>query len=289
MFREIVTWLTTSCPPSTRRLGYLQAAIGLESRARRCRKDWAGHLEQCRQAVSKSVERCRRRRTALVLGSGLALEYPLAQLSAQFERVVLADIVHLPAVRRLARRYSNVELVACDLSGLADELLEIPAHSTAADVAALVVNVPEFGRDDVDWVVSCNLLSQLPLLPVAWLARRCPQLDDNDLERWGRTIMTRHLDWLGALDAERCLIADAEQFTRDRRGMIVEHADISAAFGLDRYAYASWEWKVAPPGELPGGLSAAHRIVACHWPSSAAPAKIESLTLAHSNRDNDLK
>lgn len=270
MLAEILTWLATPCPPAARRLGYLGSAIGLASRARRCRRAWAGHLEHSRNAVMQSLARCRQRRTALILGSGLALEYPLDSIAAQFEHVVLADIVHLPAMRRQACRYANVELLSCDLGGLTESLLTFPRSGTVADLDGLVATPPRIEIDDVDWVVSCNLLSQLPLLPTAWLQRRNPQLADAILERWGRSIMSRHLDWLDSFTAERCLVADAEQITHDRRGNILERADLAAAFGLERHAYASWEWEIAPPGELPDGMSARHRVVACRWPAAGA-------------------
>ena len=268
MIREALTWLATPCSRAARRIGYLGEAIGLESRARRCRQAWAAHIEHSRHAVMQSVARCDQRRTALVLGSGLALEYPLAELAAQFRHVVLADIVHLPALRRHARRFGNVELVACDLTGLTDALLAMRPDATPADLAALVPGAPDLPVGNVDWVVSCNVLSQLPLLPAAWLGRRCAQLSADALERWGRNVMARHLAWLAAFDAERCLIADAAQTTHDCNGRVVEHADIAAAFGLDRHAYASWDWRIAPPGELPDGLSASPRVVACRWPAA---------------------
>ncbi|MDO8933923.1 MAG: hypothetical protein Q7U97_16140 [Rhodocyclaceae bacterium] len=264
MLREIFTWLATPCPPAARKLGYLQAAVGLESRARRCRQAWAGHLEQCHRAILQSLGHCTGQRTALILGSGLALEYPLEELSARFRRVVLVDIVHLPAVRRRARRHANVELLTCDLSGLTAALLATrPPDIHAPLPAPSLANIA-----DVDWVVSCNLLSQLPLLPAAWLGRRHPQLNDIDIERWGRRIMAHHLDWLGSFAGERCLIADAEQTTRDRDGAVIEHADIASAFGLNEHAYASWRWNIAPQGELAAGMSADHRVVACRWPPS---------------------
>lgn len=242
MIREAIAWLLTPCSPEARWQGHLAAAIALQQRAARCRVAWAGHVAQCHQAVRTSFDRCERHRTALILGSGLALEYPLAALAARFERVVLADIVHLWPLRQLARRHPHVELLACDLS-------------TGLPIG-----------DDVDWVVSCNLLSQLPLIPMRRMQRRRPETDAATLEACGRDIMARHLDWLGAIDAVRCLIADAEQTVRDRNGRVVDHADYAAAFDLDRHAYATWEWRIAPPGELPAGLSATHRMTACHWP-----------------------
>jgi len=277
MLGEILTWLATPSTLAARRLGYVTAAIGLAARAQRCHHAWADHLAHCRTAVMTSVSYCNRHRTALVLGAGLALEYPLELLAARFARVVLADIVHLPALRRQARRYPNVELLPCDLTGAVAALTQFRRPGTTADLDRIGAAPPDIAVDSVDWVVSCNALSQLPLLPVAWLKRRNPQLADADLERWGRHIMARHLAWLGTLGSERCLIADAVQTTYDRRGTVLERADFAAAFGLDRHAYATWEWPVAPPGELSDGLYASHRVVACRWPATVSDAASEQL------------
>ena len=110
--------------------------------------------------------------------------------------------------------------------------------------------------------------SQLPLLPAAWLARRCPGLGAAAIERFGRRRMLRPLEFLSAFDAVRCLITDATQTLRAADGAVLEHTDFATLLDLDRHAYASWDWPVAPPGELAGDLRRSHRVVACHWPGT---------------------
>lgn len=275
MLAEILTWLKTPASAEARRMGYLRAAIGLQSRASRCRTAWSNHVENCRTAVRHSIARSTGYRTALVLGSGLGLEFPLDELAARFERVVLADIIHLPRLRQQAARHGNVELLSIDLASLARPLLlDVPGDPAAVEALVAPPRLPPKILANLDWVVSCNLLSQLPMLPVAWLERG-GDWKAADLERIGRRIMACHLEWLGSLPGERCLIADAQQIVRDAAGNVLECTDIAAAFGLNRYVTASWEWQLAPPGELADGLSAMHRVVACDWPagySSAAMA-----------------
>ena len=77
MILEALTWTLTPCDRAARRLGYLHAAIGLQSRAARCREAWREHRARARQAVRVSLQQCSGRRTALVLGSGLLGEIPL--------------------------------------------------------------------------------------------------------------------------------------------------------------------------------------------------------------------
>lgn len=266
MLREALAWMSTPCSPAARRLGYLGEAIALESRRQRCGEAWREHLAQCHEAVRTSLKRCAGHRTALVMGSGLGLEYPLDELAAQFERVLLADMLHPRSVRRLVRRHANVVLIETDLTGVARHLLARGSAVTPAELEAWSA-VPPRPFAGIDWVLSSNVLSQLPLLPVAWLARRRPGLSEAALERFGRRLMQRHLDLLGKFDATRCLIADAEQTLRNAAGHVVEHTDYAIALGLDAHAYSSWMWAVAPPGELPDGLRREHRMVACHWPA----------------------
>jgi hypothetical protein len=270
MLREAWAWLSTPCSREARRLGYLKEAIAFESRRRRCGEAWQEHLAHCHAAVRESLARCGRHGTALVMGSGLALEYPLAELAARFERVVLADMVHSGSLRRLAAGRANVTLVETDLTGIAGRLL---AHDGTPGAAELEdwsgqPPAPLANLGHVDWVLSANLLSQLPLQPVAWLARCRPAPDEGTLERFGRRLMLRHLDLLAGFDAERCLIADAEHTVRDGAGTIVEHTDFAGALGLDAHAFASWSWPLAPPGELADGWSREHRVVACRWPGA---------------------
>lgn len=276
MLREAYTWLATRCAPATRRLGYLQAAIGLESRAARCRTAWLPHLENCRAAIRQSMQSASGHRHAIVFGSGLTLEYPLDELAARFRNVTLVDIVHLPVARRAARRFPNVELVELDLTGCV-EFLHRQGETAPSDAifAAIAANAPTASRfPDADWVVSCNLLSQLPLLPIAWLQRRRPDCDDAMLERWGRTLMARHLEFLGGFDAQRCLIADATQTLRSAQGIVVEHANYATPLDMERHAYAAWDWAVAPAGELADGMTAVHRVMACNWPRVSSVAKM---------------
>lgn len=265
MLREALTWLLTPCTPTARKLGYLREAVAFASRARRCRSAWAPHFAACHRAVAASLAECEAGGTALVLGSGLAAEFPLEALSARFERVVLVDMVHLPEVRRRAGKLGNVELCTHDLSGVAAGLAgdwRDPAASL--DGTGWTATLPAI--EHINWALSCNLLSQLPLLPVARLRRLCPQIGDDELEAFGRRIMRRHLDAFLALPAERCLIADGEQLLYDAGGRLAEHSDYRSTLGLDSHIHAEWSWQLAPSGELADGYSAIHKMIAGRWP-----------------------
>lgn len=153
MLSELFEYLTTPCPRWARERGYLNQAIRLHTRARRCRAAWQPHVTACRQLILEAMALCSGEGAALVLGSGLLLEVPLSELAARFTEVVLVDAVHLAPVRRAMRAYPNVRLVNADLTGTAPGA---PAPAALWGERAFL-----FG-------VSANLLSQLPLLVMAF-------------------------------------------------------------------------------------------------------------------------
>jgi hypothetical protein len=258
MLAEWLTYLTTDCPPLARRLGYLRESIGIRSRYRRCKTAWQPHLEHSRAALLESLHACRSYRTALVFGSGLLLDIPLPELAQRFENVWLVDLVHLPEVRRAARHHGNVHCLSFDVTGFLDRL-----EALSPDGLNLLAPTRFLDDDTVDWVASVNLLSQLPLLPLDWLRKCFPGIGEVMLEEWGTRLMRQHLDYLAAFTAPSCLLADAEQTTCGQNGEIIEHADFSAKFDLERHAFAQWRWDIAPMGEIAPQVSRVHRVAAC--------------------------
>lgn len=247
MLIEGFHYLTTPVPRAQRSLGYLRESILLMSRSRRCRAAWANHLDAARSAIRLSCADLVRRRTAVILGSGLLDDVPLDDLARCFERVILVDMVHLRPARRAARRYANVTLQVSDLSGCADWLRG--EGERCADP------VSQFDRDDIDFVVSANCLSQLPILPLDWFEsrNRPPPVE------LGRSIVARHLEGLSRLRARVCLVADTEQVTDNREGHVVERFDLLHGIHLpdpDR----SWIWEIAPFGEAGRHRRERHRV-----------------------------
>lgn len=160
MLAEMLLYRLTRAEPWAEAMGYREGAVRLWSRAGRCARAWKPHLDRSRAAILAGAEACARRRTALILGSGVLADVPLRELSRLFEKVVLVDVVHLPTIRWRARRLGNVDCEAIDLSGVAAGLARSVERPWPAPVS-------RYGLDDpsVDYVVSLNLVSQLPLAP----------------------------------------------------------------------------------------------------------------------------
>lgn len=245
MLAEMLVWAGTQATKPARQLGYARAAVSLWSRRRRWAREWAEHEANTRDFALKTVGVCRHRDTVWLLGGGTLADLPLAELSGLFRRVVVFDTAWLPQARAQARRWPNVELQLADVTGLVLPLSEwrlgmpLPIPSAAA--------MRELDPVPPDCVLSLNLLSQLPLLPMEYIQRSGITLQA--AEAFGRAILEAHLRGLEAFVCPVGLIADARRIWRSRAGEVV--LSESAVMGVQLPACEkSWRWPVAPRGEI---------------------------------------
>ena len=258
MLLEALTWLTTPAPDWARQAGYLKELIAIRARHRRWRDQWAPHLKASRDAIEQAAERCTRRRHAIVYGSGLLLDIPLAALANGFDKVTLVDAVHLRSTRREARRHSNVVFIEADISGVAIGLLLGTAKGADRLPRPAPPPLEEFGT--VDLVISANLLTQLSVTPCR-LLNRYLNLPQSELDRYAVQIMRAHLDHLNDYNAVVCLIAEfrIEHVGMDRH--ILESIDPLHGLSLPT-AINSWQWTVAPLGEVSRAYTVRNNVAA---------------------------
>ncbi|MGL4975709.1 MAG: hypothetical protein ACRC56_10470 [Bosea sp. (in: a-proteobacteria)] len=250
MLAEFALWLTTPVPRAIRRMGLLGDSVRLWSRGRRRAADWASHEAQCHAIAHKAMADLPRFDTVVVLGSGLARDVPLEALCAAFKRVVLVDAVHLLPLRLKVRRFSNVMLETRELTGLAG-LLDGSASVRVAPLADLQAD------NRIDLVISANVLSQLPLPVTDWLERQ-PDLAGLLPPDPCRAVIDWHLADCAGFAARICLLTDTGYVERDREGKVTETVDLLHGRNLP-VPDASWDWAIAPKGELRGGYSHVHR------------------------------
>ena len=259
MLVEWIKYLMRPTAPELRALGYLSEAIAVEARWRRCGAAWEPHLAECRAAVSEAIRRSHRRRTAIVLGSGLTLDLPLDELAHAFERVLLVDVLHPPAARRRARGRANVELVAADVTGAIDALYRLePAPSVALPAPRRLALLDD---PNLDLVISLNLLSQLSVLPVAWLDRRLGVGAANEVAGFAQALVAAHLADLERCQAMTCLISDVERLAVTADGSVLERHSTLAEIAEPR-AERSWLWRIAPIPEADRRWSEHLRVIA---------------------------
>lgn len=254
MLAELALRALTPAAPMARRLGLLQESVALWSRGFRQRKAWEPHHARCRALVAEVAAALPRRRKAVVLGSGLVRDVPLAALCDSFDAVVLVDIVHLPLVRLRLWQQGKVGLLTRDLTGVMAWLAG-EAEGRQDPLADLVAD------EAVDLVVSANLLSQLAWPVADWLEDHPARTGAFPADLPARCIAW-HLSDLARFRGRVCLISDVEMVERDRGGAIHERLDLTYGVPLPPED-ESWLWPVAPFGEAERDREYVHRV--CAW------------------------
>lgn len=257
MILELFEYLTTPCSWTARKLGYLNGQLGIKVRHRQCRRAWKDHLERTKQVIRTAVLDCPQCRKAVVLGSGLLLDVPLADLAASFEEVILVDVVHPLSVYLTALKYRNVKLVRMDVTATAAALAEAAKDPRKP----LPHAVPQMFCDDprVDYVVSVNLLSQLPYVPAYYLEKR--SRPEAEVEAYGRDLIESHLDYLRRLPGVVTLITDVEKLKVDPAGEVVERFDILYGATVTGTTQ-EWTWEHVPLKHLSPDFAYHRRVCA---------------------------
>jgi hypothetical protein len=258
MLLEALNWVATPAPDWARQAGYLKELIALQARHRRWRTQWAPHHQACRAAIRAAMAQCRTRRHALIYGSGLLNDIPLGELAAAFERVTLVDVAHLWPQRLTAHRYPNVAMIERDISGVALSLL----HGVAMGADRLPAPKPKPPEEPAafDFVVSANLMSQLAVVPLRFLAGRGP-LPADAANAYARDIAKAHLDHLNGFEGVRCLIADTKRQIVARDGTVQRTEAQLPGVSLPLHN-RSWWWELAPFGEISRNSSLLAHVVA---------------------------
>ncbi len=244
MLSGLFTYLTVRCPQYIRNMDYFSETVAMRRRYRRNRAAWLPHLERSRRFVLAAAERCADRNKVVILGAGLLLDVPLAELSAMFREVVLLDIVLLPEVGKMIKKYANVNFIRNDVTNMAETLY----NNIQQGARELPMAVPECSSpvENAGLVVSLNILSQLWVVPRAYVLRKLPP-DEEQLDDWCRQIVESHYAFLSSLACAVCLVADHEFVKRDREGRIVSRGTTVAGLPLPR-PQESWIWNIAPMG-----------------------------------------
>ncbi len=285
MVHELYLWLTTPCPPYVRRMRYLYQIIAMRGRHLRNRESWQPHLEKTKQFILSSADRCSSHSSVVVLGSGLLLDFPLAELAERFDEVVLADIVHLPEVRKIIRPFPNVRLAQCDVTGSAEQLYRNVRESRRE----LPQGTPLFPETDgAGLLISLNLVSQLAAVPSDYVLREMPELEGEKLSGWCDAVREAHVKALRDLSCDVCLVADFAYTWRDRDGKVVEEGSTVGSMVFpkpervwtwhiapDNLVFPEpeqvWTWNIAPLGEIAKKWSKELTVGAWHLRKSAQP------------------
>jgi hypothetical protein len=258
MIAELLTWLTTDCAPQARKLGYLYEAVAMQARIKRCAQAWKSHCEQAQTFATNCMHRQEKGGIAVVFGSGLGVDLPKAALLEQFDEVWLVDMVHLRSTKKAWGYHHKVRFIEHDVTGTLNDVVK----------GSLTTIQPQQWLDNADirFVFSANILGQLPVQPLAWLANQVTTHDDEQLILWSRGLLQAHLTYLHAFRQRGvmvCLIADLEWQYHENNKLL---QSIDAWRGLEHATPdASWEWRIAPRGELHGNRTQTNWVGGWCW------------------------
>ncbi|MCR9257418.1 MAG: hypothetical protein NXI16_15125 [Alphaproteobacteria bacterium] len=267
MIREAIEWLLfpnrSGEGVPARRMGYVAEQIGLIARHRRHGGAWADHLEHSRRAIADVAAEMGGGERCVVLGSGALFDVPLDDLASRFREVVLVDIAHPWRAVRAARGHPGVRLAGADLTGIAAALRRIRASDALPEPEPF--DLDRLGiAGPVDLVVSVNLVSQLPIVPLG-VARAKRLAEEEALEAFGHRLVEAHLAGLRAVEGRRVLIGDIERLVYDPGAEKPETGTgvgrVSALFDVDLpEPDRAWWWDIAPRGEMDRRYAVANRV-----------------------------
>ncbi len=242
---EWLTHLQTPAPKWVKDMGYVREAIAAAARYRRRHQAWAFHLHRCRSLIRKAVADCSGTGRVVVLGSGALLDIPLDDLTRRFKTVELIDIFHLPATRKRLAGYPNVILTETDISGVAEAVRDFYGNAETP----LPTPKPDAGLiAEADLVISANLLSHLPLLPMDALEARAPSSTAEQRQTFGRDVIDHHLAMLEAHGGPVVLITETLRLIHDQ-GTPIQKADPLFGAAIP-YVCEEWAWEMAPRPEI---------------------------------------
>lgn len=218
---------------------------GIIARHRRHSAAWAPHLAESKGIVRDAIAQCRGRNRAVVLGSGPLLDVPLDDLLAAFKEVVLVDIVHPMPVRLRGLLSRQLHVLAADLTGIGAQPLSTERRY---DPPAL---------PQADLVVSLNLMSQLPIVPLNLMERQ--GVSEADQDKFAKRLVMAHYKWLRAQAGQICLVTDVERIAYNLDGEAIMRFDPLYGLKLPDGG-TEWEWRMAPVGEIAKDGSLHHRV-----------------------------
>lgn len=200
-----------------KRMGYSNDQDGIMHRYINEGGKWNEHLSNSKKFISDIIESSNSRSIA-ILGSGWLLDVPIEILMNRCEVIYLYDIRHPRPVVNKYKNYSGIKFIEMDITG---GCIQYVYNCIKAKDYKGLSNLPSFQFspvEEVDLLVSLNLLNQLDILIVEYL-RRFPKVSAEVILDIRKQIQLAHLNSL--ITDKSCLISDYEELLFDRTGSLV--------------------------------------------------------------------
>jgi hypothetical protein len=240
MILEWFEYLKTHGNKVAKDWGYVYQNVSLKFRSRRCAKAWQGHVEQSRQLIRDHLKKAQSK-TVMIIGSGLLLEIPIEELLMETEKIYLVDLVHSAEIRKLAAKNPKIKLLERDISGLLGILKKDTGLFQLKNIPW--EHLPEWDLPVVDWVISANLMSQIPLM----ISEKLP-MSSEAYVKFANSVRDQHIERLFKQAPKVLIFADFETRYIDQEGQRIKTESYEVdlkSLKFDR----EWLWEISPFGE----------------------------------------
>lgn len=237
MFEELWLSMTSRSCPGARQAGLVYEVAGIAGRHRRHREAWAPHLEATKTIISEQISDVDPEKPILLLGAGLGLDLPVETLNAHKGGAQLCDAVETPKMRKIIKENDNLSFKLRDLTGLMAPFWTDKGCDSITPPSCAPLPMSGYGL-----AISCNLLSQLPLS-----FANSPPVGDTEI-RLTAAIQQAHVRALRAMDCPALLITDYER--HDTAAGDTNVIPSVAPQLLPGDPIKTWDWRIAPKGEL---------------------------------------
>ncbi len=256
MIAEALTWMFSKAAKGARRAGLVYEAAGISGRFRRNKSAWQPHLEKTKCHIRAQIQKTDPNMRILVLGAGLALDLPLAELNKHPAGAILCDAVVTPTLQLKLFGYPNLSYEIKDITGL---LSHIRKNSDCDTIS--VPNSTFLRHRDFGLIISCNILSQLPLSFRNYASDKKTAADTTQNKAHinpqkthiMNAVQDAHIRTLKSAGCPVLLISDFKQ--RTTTGGKTETALTAPIEQLPSPPLETWTWDIAPEGEIGKSIS----------------------------------
>lgn len=226
-----------------RKMDFLSDQKGIMNRFLRESENWEKHLHETQRFILQTAK-TKEKNLAVILGSGWLLDVPIEALTQQFRKVHLYDIIHPPQIKKKMEKYPNVKLFEADLTGGAIQGAYEAFTQYKRKMEKKLIN--SFGQYRFhfpykpDFVVSCNVLTQLSTLVVSFL-RKKKVYTDKELNRLEHILQEQHIQFL--YQQPSVIISEYKEILRDPNDQFIGSNPLLHTSLPEARATKTWEWK----------------------------------------------
>jgi hypothetical protein len=226
-----------------KKMGYYKDQKGILNRYMREAENWDTHLQKSRDFILDAAYG-KQKNHAVILGSGWLLDIPLEELSNQFKKITLIDIIHPSQIKKKIEKYANVGLIEADLTGgMVYSIYEaVQVFKKKNEIPLIQPHKQDILNFDTkpDFYISANILTQLGGLIKEYLQKQkgFPEKEINELEK---TIQENHISMMQ--QGKSCIVTEFEEEIYDEKDNLIGANPLLKVNLPEGKKEISWKWK----------------------------------------------